>query len=162
MDAPVGQELVQLIHDHRTAALGTLLEGHPLVTMVLFDPEPDLSGFDIHVSRLAQHTQAMSQNPKVALMIAESDSPTRNPQTLARLSIQGYAEPLHSDGPLYEEARESYLQRFPKSAMNFDLGGFFLVRIRPITARFVTGFGKIHDLDAALMTSLARQAHGLE
>jgi putative heme iron utilization protein len=162
MDKEIGQELIHLVRDHRVAALGTLLDGHPLVTMVLFDPEPDLSGFDIHVSRLAQHTQAMAHNPKVALMIAESDSETRNPQTLARLAIQGYAEPLHTDGPLYLEARESYLQRFPKSAMNFDLGGFFLVRVRPVTARLVTGFGKIFDLSAAEMISLARQAHGLE
>lgn len=162
MDSQVGQELVRLIRDHRTASLGTVLDGHPLVTLILFNPQSDLSGFDIHISRLAQHTKALAQNPKAALMIAQPDSHTRNPQTLARLSIQGYAEPILPDGPAYEEARESYLQRFPQSALNFDLGDFFLVRIRPESARLITGFGKIHDLSAEDMTSLARQTHGLE
>lgn len=155
MDASVGRELVDLVRDQRTAALGTLLDGHPLVTMALFDARPDLSGFHIHVSQLAQHTRAMEQGPKVALMIAQPDSPTRNPQTLARLSIQGYAEPIPSDDPLAPEARESYLRRFPQSALNFDLGGFFMVRIRPVHARLVTGFGKIFDLTAEDLRSLA-------
>jgi heme iron utilization protein len=162
MDSQVGQELVRLIRDHRTAALGTLLEGYPLVSMVLYTATPDLSGFDVHVSRLAQHTKAMMQNPRVGLMIAQSDNHKRNPQALARISIQGTAEPLLPDDPSYEEARHSYLQRYPQSALNFELGDFFLVRIRPTTARLVTGFGKIFDLSADEMTRLAHLAHGLE
>ncbi len=162
MDSQVAQELVHLIRDHRTAALGTVLDGHPLVTLILFDPAPDLSGFNVHVSRLAQHTRAMAQDSRVGLMIAQADSHTRNPQTLARISIQGVAEPIHSDSPVFEDARASYLERFPKSSMNFELGDFFLVRIRPVSARLVTGFGKIFDLSADQMTSLARQTLGLE
>ena len=162
MDPQDAHELVHLIRDHRTASLGTVLDGHPLVTMILYDPEPDLSGFDIHVSRLAQHTRAMAQDPRVGLMIAEPDGHTRNPQTLARISIQGQAEPIHPDSPAFDEARASYLERFPRSALNFELGDFFLVRIRPTSARLVTGFGKIFDLSADQMTSLARQSLDLE
>jgi len=158
MDSKIGQEVVHLIRESRTAALGTVLDGHPLVTFILYSPTPDLSGFDIHVSRLAQHTRALAQNPRVGLLIAQADSPNRNPQTLARIAIQGLAEPITDDDPAYEAARESYVRRFHQSAMNFALGDFFLVRIRPASARFISGFGKIFDFSADDIQGFASQA----
>ncbi len=160
MDPDVGRELIRLARGQRVASLGTLLDGHPLVSFVLFDSSPDLSAFHIHVSRLAQHAKALAQGPKVGLMIAATDGPSHNPQTLARLSIQGFAEPVDPRTLAFEEARESYLRKFPKSAISFQLGDFFLVRITPVAARLITGFGSIHDLSGDDMVSLAMQAPG--
>ena len=114
--------------------------------MVLFSAPPDLSGLDIHVSRLAQHTRGLLDSGRVGLMIAEPDRESRNPQTMARLSLQGMAEVLPPDHPAYPEAREAYLRKFPNTALNFQLGDFLLIRITVQTARLVTGFGKIFDL----------------
>lgn len=160
METEVGQEIVRLAREQRVASLGTLLDGHPLVTMVLFDATLDLSAFHIHVSRLAQHAKALAQSPKVGLMIAAPDSHSRNPQTLARLSIQGFAEMIDPQSPAFEEARDAYLRKFPQSEISFQLGDFFLVRIRPAAARLVSGFGAIHDLSGPDISSLARQNDG--
>lgn len=162
MESQVGHELVRLARDQRIASLGTLLDGHPLVSLVLFDANLDLSAFHIHVSRLAQHARALSQSPKVGLMIAAPDSHSRNPQTLARLSIQGFADPIDPHSQAFEEARDSYLRKFPQSEISFQLGDFFFVRIQPASARLITGFGAIHDLTAQDISSLARQTHGFE
>jgi hypothetical protein len=82
------------------------------------------------------------------MMIAEPDRDSRNPQTLARLSIQGEARPMPTDDPEYDTARALYLSKFPTAALNFQLGDFLLVRIRPHSARLVTGFGRIFDMKA--------------
>jgi heme iron utilization protein len=155
MDEQSRQALLRLIREQRTAALGTFFHGSPLVSMVLYSAAPELSSLDIHVSRLAQHTRGLLEDARVGLMIAEPDRESRNPQTLARLSIQGEAAPVLPDDPEYHAARTAYLLKFPNTALNFDLGDFLLVRIFPRTARLVTGFGKIFDLEADDLRCLA-------
>jgi heme iron utilization protein len=148
MDSQSQQLLARLVREERIASLGTLFHGAPLVSLVLFSADADGSAIDIHVSRLAQHTQGLLESGQVGLMIAEPDRDSRNPQTLARLSIQGEARPIPTSGPEYDAARDLYLSKFPTAALNFELGDFLLVRIRPHSARLVTGFGRIFDLNA--------------
>ena len=160
-ESDVGGELLRLAQ-RRVASLGAMLDGHPLVSLVLFDAAPDLSVFHIHISRLAQHAKALEQNPKVGLLIADEDGPSRNPQTLARLSIRGFAELVDPSSVAFEEARESYLKKYPQSRISFQLPDFFFVRIQPAAARLVTGFGGIHDFNGESLCSLARQAPDFE
>ena len=94
MDAAMRRELVELIRGRGIAALGTLQAGAPLVSMVLYAASPDLSAVLIHVSRLAQHTGGLLRDRRVGLLIAEPDKPSRNPLSMARVSIQADAEPL--------------------------------------------------------------------
>jgi putative heme iron utilization protein len=148
MDEQSRMTLGRLVRDQRVAALGTIFQGAPLVSLLLFSSAPDLSAFDIHVSRLAQHTQGLLGSGRVGLMIAEQDRESRNPQTLPRLSIQGQAVPLHPDHSEFDEARSRYLAKFPAAELNFQLPDFLLVLIVPQSARLVTGFGRIFDLDA--------------
>ncbi len=148
MDSESQRSLARLVRDERIASLGTLFQGTPLVSLVLFSAAADGSAIDIHVSRLAQHTQGLLESARVGVMIAEPDRDSRNPQTLARLSIQGEARPMPTDAPDYDAARTSYLDKVPTAALNFQLGDFLLVRIRPHSARLVTGFGRIFDLKA--------------
>jgi putative heme iron utilization protein len=148
MDSQSRRALARLLQEERVASLGTIFRGAPLVSLVLFTRVPDSPAFHIHVSRLAQHTQGLLESPEVGLMIAEPDRESRNPQTLTRLSLQGEAEAIPEDHPDFEPARASYLEKHPTAAINFQLGGFLLVSIKPRTARLITGFGKIFDLSA--------------
>jgi putative heme iron utilization protein len=148
MDKESGTALARLIHDRRTAALGTLREGAPLVSMVLYLPAPDLSAFFVHVSRLAWHTQDMLLDPRVGLSIAATDDGKRNPQTLERVSVRGEALPVPKESPAHANLQAAWLARFPQSAINFELADFHFFRIEPKDARFVAGFGRIHTLSA--------------
>jgi heme iron utilization protein len=141
-------ELVELVRERGIAALGTLHSGSPLVSMVLYAASPDLSAVFIHVSRLAQHTGALLGDPRVGLLITEPDKPSRNPLSVPRVSIQGEDEPSEAGTPEFEEAKATYLAAHPTAAFNFELGDFLLIRIRPTSARFVAGFGKIVDITA--------------
>jgi putative heme iron utilization protein len=123
--------------------------------MVLYASEPDLSFLYIHVSRIAQHTRGLLAAPRVGLLISQPDKASRNPLTLARVSLQGVAVPLPEGSPAFENARALYLAVHPTAAINFQLPDFLLVRVRPESARFIGGFGKIFDLDREAWTRLA-------
>ena len=146
MDADTGRSLAGLIRKERIAHLGTLRGGAPLVSMTLFMAEQDLSAFYVHVSRLAWHTQDMLQDPRVALSIAETDDARPDPFTLTRVSIRGEASQLPAD---QQELKRLWLARFPEQAVNFELADFSFWKISPRDARFVAGFGRIHNLSAA-------------
>jgi putative heme iron utilization protein len=139
-------ELAALIRGERVAHLATLRQGAPMASMTLYLPEAGFAGFLVHVSRLAWHTQDMGRDPHVALSISETDDGRADPFTLKRLSIRGTAVNLEIQQPLL---KESWLARFPEQAINFELADFSFWRIAPRDARFVAGFGRIHNLSAA-------------
>ena len=144
MDADTSRALAALIRKQRLTHLGTLRGGAPLVSMTLYLPAPDFGAFYLHVSRLAWHTQDMLQDPRVSLSIAETDDGRADPFTFMRVSIRGDAAILKEDLSL----KQQWLTRFPEQAINFQLADFSFWRIAPRDARFVAGFGRIHNLTA--------------
>ena len=117
--------------------------------MTLYMPAPDFSAFYVHVSRLAWHTQDMLQDPRVALSIAETDDARADPFTLMRVTIRGDALQVQDRE---NELKTRWLRRFPAQAINFQLADFSFWTITPRDARFVAGFGRIHNLSAKDLT----------
>jgi putative heme iron utilization protein len=152
MDGDTRAALARLLRSGRTAHLGTLRQGAPLASMTLYLAAPDFSAFHLHVSRLAWHTQDMTIDPRVALSVAETDDGRDDPFTLVRVSIRGEAEQLGADNGL----KRAWLARFPAQAVNFELADFSFWRVVPRDARFVAGFGRIHNLSAAELAAAAR------
>lgn len=146
MDEVSEQTLARLIRDTRVAALGTLHEGEPNIAMVAFAVADDFSAFYIHVSKLGKHTRDMVTDPRVSLLIAETDDRRADPQTLARVSVQGKAEILPRDASDYARVKSVYLKRFPEAGQLFSLGDFNIWRIIPKSGRFVAGFGRAFNL----------------
>ena len=121
-----------------------------MASMTLYLPAPDFGAFHVHVSRLAWHTQDMLQDARVALSIAETDDGRADPFTLMRISIRGTALQL-KEGP-----KDAWLARFPEQAINFTLADFSFWEITPRDARFVAGFGSIHNLSAEQLKNASR------
>lgn len=145
-------DLAALLRRERIAHLATLRQAAPLASMTLYLPDAGFTAFYVHVSRLAWHTQDMTQDGRVALSIAETDDGRADPFTLKRVSIRGNAENLAGERP---ELKRLWLARFPEQAINFELADFSFWRIAPRDARFVAGFGKIHNLSAIELSSCA-------
>ena len=143
-------DLAALIRGERIAHLATLRQGAPMASMTLYLPEAGFAGFLVHVSRLAWHTQDMAQDPRVALSIAEADDGRADPFTLKRVSIRGRAENLSGK---QDELKAAWLKKFPEQKINFELADFSFWRIAPTEARFVAGFGRIHNLSAAQLAA---------
>jgi heme iron utilization protein len=147
VDADTRAALAALIRTERIAHLATLRGGAPMASMTLYLAEANFSAFYVHVSRLAWHTQDMLKDPRVALSIAEADDGRADPFTLMRVTVRGEASQI-SSGP-----KEAWLARFPEQAINFQLADFSFWKIAPRDARFVAGFGRIHNLSAAELTT---------
>jgi putative heme iron utilization protein len=148
MDAATRTVLFTLLRGERIGALGTLRQGAPLVSMLPFLLESSPCTFVLHVSRLAWHTQDMLQDPRVSLSIAEKDDGRADPYLLARVSIRGECMQLANEGGEYEDLKAAWLARHPATHRNFELADFSFWRLAPRDARFVAGYGSIHNVAA--------------
>ena len=138
--------LARLVRGQRIAALGTLRNGAPNVSLVSYLAAPDCSAFWMRLSRLAWHTQDLLQDPRASLAIAERDDGRADPQTLIRVTIRGEVS-------LFKEKssalKDDWLKKFPESKVTFELADFSFWRVVPRDARFVAGLGRTHNLSAA-------------
>lgn len=157
VDAYSEQLLVQIISTIRIAALGTIRDDAPRVSMVSFVAAPDFSAFFVHVSRLAQHTVDMQKNKQISLLITETDDGRTDPQTLARISIRASAEFMENGEPGYAPVKNQYIARFPESEPLFKLADFGLWRLKPKGARYVAGLAKAYNLSPETLQKVAQK-----
>lgn len=156
--------LGQLLRDRRVASLATLdPEGLPQLSLVPFAIDAGARALVIHVSTLAAHTAALLREPRAALMVHE-EAPDQGPvHALHRVALQVQARMVSPADPASDHLRELYLARFPEARPITELGDFRFVRLEPVGARQVAGFGAARSLNAdeigqALL--LAMQADG--
>lgn len=157
MDAQQAQALRALLQRQEVAALGTLRNGEPFVSMVPYALLAD-GGLAVHVSRLATHTRDMEEHPAVSVLVMAERSPDVTAQALARITLQGDAEALAPDAPGYDAARAAYLARFPASEPMFGFADFVLFRIVPRSVRHVGGFAQAGSLTGAQYAQLMSSA----
>ena len=136
------QTLSDLLRTQQVAALGTLHQGRPYVSMVPFALRPGGTDFIVHVSQLAAHTKDMLANPQVSLLVVAPPAPGVMAQELARITVQGEAVQVVRDTPDHAAARTAYLARFPQSEPMFGFSDFSLFAIVPSSIRFVGGFAQ--------------------
>ena len=146
MNPSQAKSLRDLLQTQQIAALGTLHNGQPYVSMAPFAVLPRGDGFVIHVSQLASHTKDMVLNQQVSLLIVAPPIPQLPAQATSRVTIQGLAVPCAESTHGYSEARAAYLSRFPQSADMFAFADFSLFVIRPSSVRYVGGFAQATSL----------------
>ncbi|MBS0391156.1 MAG: pyridoxamine 5'-phosphate oxidase family protein [Proteobacteria bacterium] len=156
-ESRLDQSLRQLLQGRRTAALATLqapADGSapqpaiaiPMASLVPYAVDSAGGALVIHVSALAAHTRNMRQAPLVSLLIAAPEQEQQPVHALERVSILGLATPLAP--PDLDASRRVYLARFPEAEPMTALDDFCFVRITPLAARHVAGFGAARDLTA--------------
>ena len=146
MDTDQAQVLRRLILEQQVAALGTLHNGEPAVSMVPYVILPETGDIVVHVSRLATHTQDMLSHPTVSVLVIAERADGVPPQAVPRATLNGRAEPCPAESPAYAGARSAYLGRFPDSEPLFGFADFSLFCIAPRSVRFVGGFAEAWSL----------------
>ena len=149
--------LRELVHSQPIAALGTLHEGRPFVSMVPFALLPDATGWVIHVSHLASHTKDMLSHPDVSMLVVAPLAPGASALSLPRLTVQGTAQACDESSPVYATARAAYVERLPDSAEMFEFADFQLFVVRPSVARFVGGFARASTVAAGALAQALRK-----
>ncbi|WP_034844074.1 HugZ family pyridoxamine 5'-phosphate oxidase [Endozoicomonas elysicola] len=91
----------------------------------------------IQISTIAQHTKNIEENPRVSLIVSDTD--TDDVHTAGRLTWMGDAEKIEDP----EEVAEHYFNFFPQARNYSNTHNFDFYRIKLVKARFIGGFGKI-------------------
>ena len=60
----IQREVVALVTAQRWAAVGSIHDGQPLVSMIAYATEPGLDGLLIFISQMAAHTRALLEDPR--------------------------------------------------------------------------------------------------
>lgn len=159
MDAQTASYLRSLLDTVSVAALATLHQGKPAVSMTPFALLPSVSGIVVHVSALATHTQDMQKHPQVALLVTAQCEQHSQARALPRISFSAQARWLDpkSDTTLYSDAKKAYLKRFEDAAIAFELSDFSLVLLKPKSARLIAGFGRAYSLVGADLVKWLQQ-----
>lgn len=108
----------------------------PFASLVLVACDTDASPLML-ISDLAEHARNLRADPRVSLLYdgtAGLDDPLAGP----RATLQGEAEELEDDALM-----NRYLRRYPHARTYATFADFHLVRVRPVRAHLVAGFGKI-------------------
>ena len=155
MDQQAEAQLADLVCGQRWGCLATLADDKPYASFVAYVPERDFGALLLHVSRLAPHTQNLLTNPCVTLAITEQDPGKDDPQTLARVSIQGRVAEIGRNTSSYPEARTWYVRRLPTAEQLFTFSDFILFRLVPSQVRFVAGFARTWDISPEQFKSIA-------
>jgi putative heme iron utilization protein len=149
-----------LVLDRKVAALSTLHQGAPGISLVPYAVVVEPLVLLVLVSALSAHTRDMHADPRVALLVAESESGDTSAHALARVALSASAAPIPRDAPGFAAARAHYVARFPDMAMLFELGDFTLFALEPTAIRAVTGFAQAHSTTPATFAQVlaARRA----
>jgi len=141
-------------HLIRTALKGALATldrhvAHPYASLVLL--ATDATGAPTFlISRLAQHTRNLEQDPRASLLLDGTDG-LADPLTGGRLTLTGTAAPCPDPAAL-----RRFLARHPSAGGYAQFADFSLYALKVSRAHYVGGFGRIVDLPApSLLTATA-------
>jgi putative heme iron utilization protein len=133
-----------LMRAQATAALGTVMDGAPYVSLVLVAFDGDGSPL-LLLSRLAQHTKNLLADPRVSLLF-DGTAGLDDPLTGPRLTVLGAAAVCANPA-----ARERYVARHPSAAAYAGFSDFDLYKVTIERGHLVAGFGQIRWIEAAAL-----------
>lgn len=151
------RELMKLLAHQRWACLATFDSSNslPYAAFVGYALEENCRTVLLHISSLASHTQHLQQESRCCLAISQADDRRPDPQTLQRLSLQGYVKRIVPESEDFIAARTCYIERLPESAMRFNFSDFGLFRFYPEKINFVAGFGRAISVTAEQFAEIA-------
>lgn len=147
-DDEARRQAATLLKDARTAALavnepGT---GAPFVSRVGFGLSPTGTPITL-ISDLAQHTRALRDDPRAALLVGEPGE-KGDPLTHPRLTLRATARFIARDDPDRNALREAWLASHPKAALYIDFSDFNFVAFDVADGHLNAGFAKAYALSA--------------
>jgi putative heme iron utilization protein len=140
MPADVPADPRALMLAQTQAALGTLIEGAPYVSLVMV--AFDAGGAPLLLlSNLAQHSRNLAADPRVSLLF-DGTKGFEDPLTGPRLTVLGRAAPCTD-----ADAVERYVAAHPSARAYLGFGDFGLYRVEIDRGHLVAGFGQIRWIE---------------
>ena len=113
----------------------------------------------LFISQLARHTQNLTNNPSIGLLIIEDESGTRNHFARRRIILQGQAQVIGRDAELFKTVMQLFRDRFGDFIDIIEpLQDFQLFEIIPVSGRFIRGFAQAFQLSGEGLTEIMHVA----
>ncbi len=142
-----------LLRKSRHGALATLMptSGDPYCSLVNVASAPGGQTI-LLISKLARHTQNISRDPRVSVMLQEGAE--GEPLEQARIMVSGKAIKAESDNDAV--LRRRFLSAHPSAEAYAAFADFMFFTVEPSNVHLVAGFGRIVDVEPEkILTDLA-------
>tara|TARA_R110002167_G_scaffold10378_1_gene47694 strand:- start:507 stop:989 length:483 start_codon:yes stop_codon:yes gene_type:complete len=117
----------------------------------------DLS-FYILISELASHTQNLTLNPKLSIMLIEDEQDTNNAFARKRLSYECTAMLVERGSQDWQSIVERFEERQGKTvSLLKQLPDFHLFELQAISGNYIEGFGKAYRLSGEDLSKIELQ-----
>lgn len=145
----------QLLGARWATLASTNAKGTPLASQVAIAWDEGSSDVLMHLSTLAKHTRNVLEHPAAAISISEPDDGRDDPQTLARISLDGTVSVFDRESDAYQAAARRYLEQLPLAAPRFDFGDFNLFSFDVMSAQYVGGFARAFKISPQELHQIA-------
>jgi len=122
------------------STLSLKLDGFPFGSVVPYCLDGEGMAV-VLISTIAEHTKNISNDDRCSITIMMDNDDV---QSNGRLCIIGNMQRLPTDET---DVKERYYRHFPNSRTYGDMHDFSFYRLRPISLRYIGGFGSIHWFD---------------
>ena len=140
------QLLVSLLKEQQTLSLSLLVDNEPYIGLLPYTLSKEFDTFFVHASGLAQHSKGLGEGKSFSALIHSPVMSNVDPLRVPRIVLKGKSMVVEKGTRDYENERVRYIERFPQSAVTFQLGDFNLYRLDIEHARFVVDFGRTLSL----------------
>ncbi|MCP4432088.1 MAG: hypothetical protein GY806_14005 [Gammaproteobacteria bacterium] len=111
----------------------------------------------LFLSQLARHTQNLSNNSSIGLLIIEDESSTRNLFARRRIIWYGQAEVITRESKLFQTVMQAFRDRFGDFINVIEpLQDFQLFKIVPSSGRFIRGFAQAFELSGEDLSEITQ------
>ena len=147
--------ICELIDEQRLLALAVVVDGSPYAGLLPYAVPPKRAGVLVHASALAKHSRGLSAGGPATVLLHEPYGPDKDPLQIKRVTFECVVHPLERKGEAWEQGRDVYLERFPKSRITFKLKDFTLYQLEFQRGLYIAGFGQAVDIEPADLSLLA-------
>ncbi|MFD1558792.1 HugZ family protein [Paraburkholderia silviterrae] len=145
---------LHLLHQTSTGTLATHTrepQGFPYPTLLPFAPDARHRPV-ILVSRLAEHTRNLQDDPRAGFLVAQLGG--EDVLNAPRMTLLGLFEPSEAGADAQAPLARRYLRYHPDAARYLALGDFTFWTMRVERLRYIAGFGAMGWLDGADLDTL--------
>lgn len=143
----VQSDLETFLASRRSLVLGTQAEdGRVELSVAPFVASEE--GFAVFLSDLAPHTANLRRSASVEALLLEDEADARQPFARTRVSLACSAMPIQSDDERGEVVLDQMESLFGGIVpLLRGLPDFHLFLLRPVSGRYVAGFGKAYRME---------------
>ncbi|MDM9381122.1 pyridoxamine 5'-phosphate oxidase family protein [Chlorogloeopsis sp. ULAP01] len=148
-------EYENFIHQFQSVIISTVnTQGVPNASYAPFVMDESKNIY-IYVSELSTHTQNLSANPRVSVMLIEDEGKTEQIFARCRLTFDCMATLIERQTDAWQEIVYQFQARFGEIIdILRDLADFRIFQLTPQQGRFVTGFGAAYSISNENLSQL--------